>query len=219
MSITLPIVPTYYTTPRVDYAVAQRIQLALDTNLGWLERCYHIARVGVDKEQKGDYPQIYKNDGTNENFNIRPDNKIASYCFFEVDSPFKTDFENDTLTCYFSIVFWNNLKLIDVSKQYDYTSELVKDVIDQLQIFQPENLEVETRPEKIFDKYSGLQQELKQHLMRQYSGFKISFETTQPYTDNCFPDPIDSCTQNIARIEALPASVKQCVIDYILLNY
>ncbi len=212
MAISLPAVPPFLTTPRVDSRIAQNIQVYLDTNLGWADRIYHIARAGKDKEQKGDYPQISANDGSDTNYNIRPDNSIGSYAFFEVDQPFRVDYENDEITCFFSIVFWNNLKLIDPGKQYDYTSELIKDVLDKLQTFSAQGVEVETRPERIFDKYSGLQQELKQHLMRQYSGFKISFETTQPFTDNCSPSPIDSCAQNVARINALPSGVKACVV-------
>ncbi len=212
MAITLPNVPTLLVNPKVDSKVAQLIQVALDTNLGWLDRAYHIARVGKDKEQKGDYPILSANDGTDENYNIRPDNKIGAYSFFEVERPFTVDFENDEITCFFSLVFWCNLKLIDPSKQYDYTSELIKDVLDVLNTYQPQGLNIETRPERVFDKYSGLQQESKQHLMRQYSGFKITFETTQPYTDNCNPSPIDSCTQNVARINALPTSVRACVV-------
>lgn len=213
MSVILPPVPAYYDEPKLDYDIAQRIQLRLDAKLGWLEKSYHIAKVGVEAKTNLTYPQVYKNDGSDEHFNIRPDNKTSSYSFIEIEAPASVDYENGTVEYSLSIVFWNNLRLIDDTKQYDYTSELIIDVIDVLQFFAASNIQEEIRPENIFDKYTQVTQNLKQHLMKMYSGFKITFNVIEPYPDSCASDPVDSCAQNIDRINSLPESVKTCVLN------
>lgn len=212
LPITLPAVPPYFATPRLDYNVAQRIQVKLQTDLTWLDRAYHIARAGVNSKDKYTYPQIQANVGGKEHFDIRVDNQCPSYCFFEIDRPFETDPQEDTLTCYFSIVFWCRLDLIDASKSYDFTSELIKEVTDLLGYFEAQELKYETRPEKIFEKYTGLTQDLKQHLIRPYSAFKLSFKIVDGYTDNCTPDEINVCQMNIDRINNLEEDVRMCVL-------
>lgn len=212
MGITLPTVPAYYASPKLEYKIAQNIQVAFDSGLGWLDRSYHIARVGIDASQKSTYPQIYKNDGSKEHFDIRPDSSIGAYSFFEIDRPFVANKYENTLSCFFNVIFWCNLELVDPAKTYDYTSELISEVLDVLALQGAIVTETETRPENIFNNYSALQQELKQHLMRSYSGFKITFEVPATLNDTCGDVVIDSCEQNVARINALPTSVKNCVI-------
>lgn len=213
MPVTLPLVPTYYSAPRLNYAMAQSIQAKMDTDLLWLDRPYHIARIGVLASNSKGYPQIHSNNGTGEHYMITPDSQIGAYSFFEEDAPFETDFENDNVKYYFSLVFWCNLDVIDNTKQYDFTSELVKQTIDLLKFFQAENIKTETRPEKIFDKYSGVKQELKQHLMRRFSAFKISFTVNAPQTDSCDPDVLDTCAQNIKRIQNMDTATRNCIIS------
>jgi len=212
MAISLPTVPAYYASPKLEYKIAQNIQVAFDSGLGWLDRSYHIARIGIDASQKTTYPQIYKNDGSKEHFDIRPDSSIGAYSFFEIDRPFVANKYENTLSCFFNVIFWCNLELVDPAKTYDYTSELISEVLDVLASQGAIVTETETRPENIFNNYSALQQELKQHLMRSYSGFKITFEVPTTLNDTCGDVVIDSCDQNVARINALPTSVKNCVV-------
>jgi len=212
MSITLPNIPPYFDSPRLEYSVAQKLQVALQTDIAWLDRAYNIAKAGINSELKTIYPQIQANDGTKEHFDIRPDASVAAYCFFEVDRPTLINKNDDEITCFFSIVFWCNLDLIDDTLTHDFTSQLIQDVVNVLEFYEAENLTTETRPEKIFDKYNGLTQELKQFLMRRYSGFKMSFEIKDSYSDTCNPDAIDTCQMNIDRVNNLPTSIKNCVI-------
>lgn len=214
MPVTLPAVPPYYNEPRLEYKLAQDIQLWLDAKLGWLDRSYHIAKIGINAESTYGYPQIHANDGTKEHYDIRADSEIGAYSFIEIERPVSIEVYSDEITYFFSIVFWCNLDKIDAAKEYDFTSELIKDVVNSLEVFEPGNLEVETRPEKIFDKYSGIEQELKQFLMRRFSGFKVSFELTKSLTDECPGEPINTCQQNIERLSNLPDSVRQCVLDF-----
>ncbi len=211
MPVTLPDVPPLFDDPHNEYAIAQTIQLAIDT-IGWVDRSYHIAKVGIKADSDLTYPQIFANNDSDEHFDIRPDSKIGAYSFIEVDSPSIVDIENDEVTYSFSLVFWANLVLVDAAKLYDFTSELIEDVIDELAKLEAESIAIETRPEIIFNKYTGTTQELKQFLMKRYSGFKLSFTIKVPYSDTCGADPVDSCQQNIDRINNLPESVKNCVL-------
>lgn len=185
MSITLPSVPPYYSDPKLDYRMAQKLQEAFQTNLSWLDRAYHIAKVGINAEAKTGYPQIHANDGSKEHFDIRADDKIGAYSFIEIEKPYVINFNDDEVRYYFSVVFWCNLDNIDALKDYDFTSELIKDVTDLLLSMEAGSVGVETRPERIFDKYSGIRQDLKQFQMRRFTSFKISFDILDLYTDNC----------------------------------
>jgi hypothetical protein len=214
--ITLPVVPDYYTTPRLEYAIAQELQIAFQTKLIWLDRAYHIAKVGIDSEKKIGYPQIHANNGTKEHYDIRADESIPSYSFFEIENPAKIDHKEDQITYNLSAIFWCNLDLIDTSLNYDFTSELIKDVTDLLSFYEADNLTIETRPERIFDKYSGVKQELKQFLMRRFSAFKITFTISTGYTDNCNPLEIDVVALNVNRINNLPEVIREAVISQLV---
>ncbi len=48
--------------------------------------------------------------------------------------------------------------------------------------------------------------------MRSYSGFKIAFEVPWSLSNSCGDSVINSCEQNIERINNLPSSVKECVL-------
>lgn len=215
---TLPAVPPYFDAPKLDAAMIQELQLHFDANLGWLTRSYAEAKVGVESESGLTYPQIGKNDGTGEHYNIRPDSEIEAYSFFEIDKAFEVNHGEDEVKYFFSVIFWANLQLMDPAKEYDFTSELVKDATDSLKQFASNILNVETRPENIFNKYSQVTQEQKQLLMKPYTAFKITFEIMDSYSDDCEGTPVDSCEQNTDRINNLPDSVKECVLDSVCPN-
>lgn len=184
MAITLPSVPTAYANPKLNYKVAQEVQDELAA-LSWMDRAYHIARIGVNASENVTYPQIYLNDNTSEHANIRPDNEIGAYSFIEEDSPHRISINDDELRCFFSVVVWGNLDIIDNLKTYDFTSELINDVVGALANMGASDISFDDRPEVIFNKYTGVTQELKQHLMRRYTAFKVTFEIITTYTDNC----------------------------------
>jgi hypothetical protein len=213
MTVVIPTVPPYYTAPQLEDDIAQQIQLRFVSKLAWLQNAYHIVKTGVHANEKYTYPLLYANDGTKKYFDIRPDDRVASYSFFEIEKPTTIDSESREYTAHLSIVFWANLERVDPSKDYDFTGELVKDVINVLEYFDAANVTEDRRFERIFDKYTGLKQEdNKQHLMQRNTGFKITFEVTGSLTDTCDPQAINSCQLNIDRINALPADVKACVI-------
>lgn len=207
----LPSVPPYLTSPKLIAKVAQDIQVGLDSKVAWLNLSYHIAKVGIIAETGLTYPQIYANNDTNEHYDIRPDNTVSSFSFLEIESPYSRNEEDGEITYNLSVVVWGNLALIDNTKDYDYTSQLIKDVSDALQELGAENLSIEERPEQIFNKYTGLTQDLKQFLMRKYTAFKIVFQITETYTDECDNDPVDVCELYIEKFNALSDEDKTCV--------
>lgn len=211
MSIVLPVTPPYYSNPQLDYKVIQDLQILLWTELQWLDRSYHLAKVGVDSENKSTYPQIHANNGTDEHFDIRPDKRISSYSFFEIDKPFTIDYNSKECNYYLSIVFWNNLELIDNTKQYDFTSELIKDVVEVLKKRAGENFVIETRPEQIFNKYNALKQENTQLLIRRFSAFKVTFNIKTLLANTCLPVTYDLCTITLAKLLALPEATQDCI--------
>lgn len=213
MHITLPDVPPYYDNPKLEYKAAQDIQIAFATQLSWLFFSYHIAKVGIIASDDVGYPQIHANDGTQESHDIRPDNACPSYSFLEIERPSSIDIPDDTITYFLSCVFWVDLDLVDGSKLYDYTSELIQDVVNVLSTFDAQSIDIETRPERIFDKYSGLLQHRKQHLMRRYSGFKITFSINDCIVNSCDGDPIDVCQLNVDRILNIPEPTRTCIIN------
>lgn len=183
--LTLPNRPPYITNPRYDDAVVQDIQKDFVAKLTWLTRCYPIARVGVDAASKETYPQIQANNSTRESYNIRPDNKCAAYCFFEVEQPYEINFNSKEVKYYLSVIFWGDLSLIDNTKGYDFTSQLIQDVSERLERRQCGDLRVEENPEKIFNKYSAMKQYATQHMMKKYTSFKITFTCIKGYENSC----------------------------------
>jgi hypothetical protein len=195
--------PPYITAPRYDDRIVQDLQIYFTERLSWLDRSFHIARVGVLPEGKT-YPQVQANNGTNENYDIRPDNLIPSYCFFEVEQPYQIDFFDVKATYFLSVTFWGNLNLIDESKSYDYTSELIRDVVKLLERKECGDLKIEENPERVFTKYSALKQDANQYLMKRYTAFKLSFWIKDHLTDECTPNPINDCQVNVNRVLSLP---------------
>lgn len=182
--MTLPNVPNTFISPRYDDKVVQDLQLSL-SNLVWLNKSYHIARIGVNSLDKTTYPQIQANDGSNELFDIRPDNKCSAYSFFEVDKPYQANTYDGDLTCYLSLIVWGNLNLIDPMSTNDFTGTLINDVVNLLKRSGVESMEIEENPEKIFNKYSALKQEHNQYLLRRYTAFKISFYIKTGLINEC----------------------------------
>lgn len=185
MSITLPNVPPAYAKPRFDDAVVQTLQQEFAAKLTWLERSYHIARVGIIAKDSLSYPQIHANNATNEVFDIRPDSSVKAYSFFEVTSPYEVDFNSQEVSYNLSVIFWGNLPLIDGAAGYDFTGELIQEVTKILNRHDAGSVTIEENPESIFDKYSGLEQEKNQYLLKRYTAFKINFTIIKGLKNDC----------------------------------
>lgn len=185
MAITLPNVPPSIPNARYDDDIVQRLQNDFATNLSWLERSYHIARIGLNSKDGKGYPQIQANDGTNTVFDIRPDSQVKAYSFFEIEDKYRLNNFEGEATYFLSVTFWGNLNLIQPATTTDFTGNLIQEVKRRLEIKGVGEMEVEENPEEIFEKYSALTQEANQYLMRRYTAFKIIFEITTGLKNSC----------------------------------
>lgn len=165
----------YLDNPKLHDRVIQKIRKYFEANISWdLEYIYPIARVGHDAEGNT-YPQIYKGDGTEEHYDIRPDWSVKSYCFFELNDPVTIINEDERTDYRFSVIFYARLDKLYPDKNYDYTAELIAEVILHLKTLQAYEIEYYTNPEEIFTRYSELEQAATQMLMKNGTAFKISF--------------------------------------------
>lgn len=186
--------PNSFSNPVMDAKIVQDIQALFGAELDWLQICYPIARIGITSRGQDQelveykYPQIYKNDGSENYIDVLPDSGLRSYCFFEVDSPYKENSAMDTNSIDLCIIFWINLKKLDPGRDYDYSRELASHAAKVLQestgfasSISSSGITFEYSPERIFDKYSITQQD-EQMMMYPYAAFKMSF-TVDDYLD------------------------------------
>lgn len=160
----------YYTTPRLDEYEAQRIRTALDTGLEWLDNSYPIAHELDSGEEV--YPVVYANNGSWDSYDLRPNDTVDSYCFFESNG-FEIGDDNDINTYNLAVVFWVNLEDLDSVINEDYTSQLISDVVRILKSKDCVNIAVDYDP---FSNYNFQYTDL-----RRYTSFRISFTV---YGDN-----------------------------------
>jgi len=170
----MKIVP-YLANPKLHDRVCQKIREYFRDNISWISAyIYPIARVGEDA--KGNtYPQIYKGDGTEEHYDIRPDWSVKNYCFFELIDAVSLIDEEEGTDYRFNVIFYARLDKVYPAKNYDYTAELIAEVILHLKALQAHEIEYYTNPEEIFTRYSELEQAATQMLMKNGTAFKISF--------------------------------------------
>lgn len=135
------------------------------TALGWIESVYGLVTTGVNTE--GTYPEL---DGVTR---IMPEGKSLS--FFKVESAYNginEEFEYETTL---SLIVWADLTKVTPSKQYNYTSDLIKDCVNVLRENSCYDLRINLRSP--FDGYSELDKEPYQNIALPYTGFKITFNT------------------------------------------
>lgn len=179
-------VPAVNTYPQLaDQAVAN-LQADFVANLAWLNKVFPLVHPAQDSNEQI-FPSVYNNDGTIKNIDIRPDKSVESYAFFELNSSPVIDFENFQATYNLGIVVWLDLRTCISSKSYDYTHELIQDVlarVNKQDVLGSPTYSIQ--PEEIFKNYQGLQQRDKQFLMRPFSAFRIDFEMRSNWTGgNC----------------------------------
>ena len=148
-------------------------------NIAWLDYSFPITQIGKMETEDGEitYPQVYLGDGSTEHYDIRPDWDVGSYCFFIFQGAEATDeWEGTDYT--FDVIFYARLdKAYPAKANYDYTSELIAEVIGHLK-----HVTIDARVlgwtinvEEIFDKYSDLERMVTQNLMKHGTAFKITF--------------------------------------------
>ena len=168
----------YFTAPRLHDRVCQNIRTRLDT-LAWMEYSFPIAYLGISesKDEETTYPQVYANDGSTTHYDVRPDNSVQAFCFFELDDTLALD-ESDGTEYTFSLIVYSRLDLaIPGDSAQDYTAKLMAQVVGELKhvTIDARNIVWNTNPEDIFDKYTGLDELITQSQMKLGTAFKITF--------------------------------------------
>ena len=159
---------TAFTAPYLWDKIAQQLNTQLKT-LGYFDDLYMVAHVGYDGDET--FPEIYKNDGSRENFRLLPDSSRAmSFFIVTGDMPENEEYH---LTCPMALCVWMNLELVETAKNYDYTSEIVRDCFNTLRAYGCYDMTVDINTP--FDGFTQLAKGVSANIMRPYSGFKISF--------------------------------------------
>jgi hypothetical protein len=174
---------TILSNPKLADAVIKWFQVDFQTNIAWftsngIKWVYGKIVAGVTPD-KLTYPKMF-NPSDKDSYDIEPDSNQKAYGFFRVVNSFK---EEDNIFRYnLDFIVWGNLSLVDPTKNYDFTSELIQDVLDRLNAMYPLNnidldsINVFENPEDVFTEYSFILQEKTQHLMKPYFGFRINFD-------------------------------------------
>ncbi len=162
---------TAFANPFLWDKVAQELNLSINA-LGHFDDLYMVAHVGHDGDET--YPEIYKNDGSRENFRLLPDSTRAM-SFFIVEGDID-EVEEYHMNCPMAFCAWMNLELLNPAKNYDYTSEIVRDCFNKLREYGCYDMRIDINTP--FDGFTELAKGVTANIMRPYSGFKISFNKT-----------------------------------------
>jgi len=160
-----------YSDPKLHDKEVQTLQNAIAA-LSWVQDAYPLVRKGQD-DKGNTFPQVYKNDGTDVSVKVTPDSDVNCLCFFELDGNVERFPEGVGKYTYpLSVTFWLQLDKVYPAKNYDYTSELIVEIVNLLITYGCENISYTT--EDIFDGFSELE-DINTKFMRTYSAFKIFF--------------------------------------------
>ena len=73
-------------------------------------------------------------------------------------------------------ILWMNLLLVDATKEYDYTSEIIRDVYNVLNDYGCYDIAVDIN--EPFEGFSLLDKDITANTMRPYSAFRMNFNKT-----------------------------------------
>ena len=163
------IATTEYSTPQIYNQKVQELNTALDA-LGWIEKIYPIAYKG--EEEEGTFPEVYYNDGSKKNIRVLPGGKAIS--FFQIESDL-VEVDEFFFNTQLSLTVWADLAKIDSGKKYDFTTELIKEVLNVLRLNSCYDFAIST--DEVLSGFSYMEKKLSQNTMRPYTAFKITFNT------------------------------------------
>lgn len=160
-----------FASPILWQKIAQEINVEL-AKLGHFDDVYPVASIGFDGDET--FPEMYKNDGTKTNFRLLPDSTRAM-SFFVVSGDM-IEIDEFTLECPMSLCVWMNLQLLDDTKEYDYTQDIVKDCYNVLRNYGCFEIAVDINTP--FSEFTQMTKDVSANIMRPYSGFRINFTKT-----------------------------------------
>lgn len=140
---------------------------ALLFNLGHIDDLYGVCFTAEENEET--YPQIYVNDGTKVNLRVLPDSS-KSMSFFVVGGNM-TELDELDMAVPMGYIVWMNLQKVDPSKAYDYTEEVLRDVLNVIRKYGGYDFNVDVNsPLSEWSMMEG-----KAATMRPYSSFRVDF--------------------------------------------
>lgn len=148
--------------------IAQEINAKLES---MFDDQYPVCWTRTENEET--IPEVYLNDGTKVNLRVMP-NDSRSMSFFTVEGDL-IELDEDYFEIPMAITCWFNLQEYN-SKQYDYTSELIRTVYNVLKDYGAYDMNVNVNTP--FENFSMLAKVVDENTMRPYSAFKISFVKT-----------------------------------------
>ena len=154
------------------------------SGLPWIEKVFGRAKILPTSDIEGTQklePMVYQ--GTSEYYSVLPNDALRSYCFFRVNG-YRDVSDEAYHETRLDLIFWVNLRSIDGSKDYIYTEELIKAVVDLLQ--NAPGVEVlkviDEKAEEIFKGYS-LNTKQRDLLYYPFEAFRI--EMNVQFENNC----------------------------------
>jgi len=186
-----------YIDPVLVDKFVQEIQIQIE-QFPWVGESYGLVGEGVDKDGKK-YPQIYLNDGTWRSVSLLPDTNKKSLSYFSLDGNVVVDTTDDyeSLVIPLALYFWGRLDKMLIRKKYDYTSELINDMLylllslpkePQTNIERVEDIQYNTDFNSLFGRFNYAEQDT-QILTKMYTGFVIRFTLI---TDSLCMRPINT---------------------------
>ena len=155
-----------FTTPVLYDKIAQEINTALSSKF---DDQYPVCWTRTENDET--VPEVYQNDGTKINLRVMPD-KVRSMSFFTVESDL-VELDEEDFACPMALTCWVNLQDYDDSKEYDYTSELIRDVYNVLKDYGCYDMNINVNDP--FEGFTMLEKEKQANIMRPLSAFKIAF--------------------------------------------
>ena len=161
-------IPIINTKIQFDYIIEL---LRTEINkLTWVGKHYPAVKQGI--KENLNVPIVYQNNGTIESLIIIPSNEEKSIVFFEkLNASFEKNIDlQDSYTC--NLICWYNLQAIK-NLSYDYSEELVFDLLNVLREFDVSNITVNYNYK--FENYNFINLMENQFLMYPYGSFLINF--------------------------------------------
>jgi hypothetical protein len=139
--------------------------------LGWIENIYPIAQIGISDGVT--FPEVYNNDGKRVSTRIYPNGESLSFFMIngEINS-INTDDDNTHFVVPLSLIVWADLTKV-YAKSYNYTTELIEDVVKQLRDNSCNDITIQTS--NVFEGFTDLEKSDFQNVMLPYTAFKINF--------------------------------------------
>lgn len=162
---------TDFASPKFYDKKVQALNTKLDT-LGWIDNTYPIAQIGISDEKT--FPEIYNNDGSRVSTRIYPQGKSLSFFVMNGDiNGVNTDDDDTSFIVPLALIVWADLTKVYPAKKYNYTTELLEDVVKKLRDNSCNDITIQT--DKAFEGFSDLDKSDFQNVMLPYTAFKINF--------------------------------------------